>query len=503
MLNYSCAVLNAKIVGDDRIYFVPIRVCIGKYDKKNNLFYDYLSNSVIPNLSDSAYLNFDNAFSHVTSFLSVFKSSKSLSFNESLQKFLLKNRKKVTIARFDDEKNMFTFNEYDFDDLDLDDVKVRFYNMDRQTEMILDSREMLDSIFEQLSNSEKSSSDDNDGLVESENKLVRISQLYEDVKTEVISQDEPIKKIITAVYKNLMFDGKEMKSNILIYGSTGVGKTQILRSLSKRVGVPLWIEDMTKYTESGYKGGDVEDILYNLLENANMNQELAERSILVLDEIDKKAGNNGDSAVSKSDVLKGLLAIIEGGVFPLQYAEGQINFDTSKLTIVACGAFTELRDNKMSEKKTIGFSRENSTVMTNPEISIEDFQKFGMPLEFMGRFRTIVQMNELKKEDFIKILKTSALSPLNKYCEEMTKLGIKFEVTDVLYERLATQALKYKTGARALNVVVDQMFEDILFDVFDNTGGIESVNLSDKEDGVKLELRKRGKYAESVTEGRK
>ena len=103
MLNYSCAVLNAKIVGDDRIYFVPIRVCIGKYDKKNNLFYDYLSNSVIPNLSDSAYLNFDNAFSHVTSFLSVFKSSKSLSFNESIQKFLLANRKKVTIARFDDE----------------------------------------------------------------------------------------------------------------------------------------------------------------------------------------------------------------------------------------------------------------------------------------------------------------------------------------------------------------------------------------------------------------
>ena len=504
MLNYSCAVLNAKIVGDDRIYFVPIRVCIGKYDKKNNLFYDYLSNSVIPNLSDSAYLNFDNAFSHVTSFLSVFKSSKSLSFNESIQKFLLANRKKVTIARFDDEKNMFTFNEYDVDDLDLDDVKVRFYNMDRQTEMILDSREMLDSIFEQLSNSEKSSSDDNDGLVESENKLVRISQLYEDVKTEVISQDEPIKKIITAVYKNLMFDGKEMKSNILIYGSTGVGKTQILRSLSKRVGVPLWIEDMTKYTESGYKGGDVEDILYNLLENANMNQELAEKSILVLDEIDKKAGTNGDSAVSKSDVLKNLLAIIEGGVFPLQYAGGTIQFDTSKLTIVACGAFTELRESKLSKSKPIGFSGETHNIDTNPEITIEDFQKFGMPLEFMGRFRTIVQMNELKKEDFIKILKMSTLSPLNRYKAELEKLGIAFETSDDLYDKLATYALKCKTGARALNVVVDQLFEDILYEIFDNSESIESLRLSEKdEDGIKLELRKREKNERSEAEGRK
>ena len=166
-----------------------------------------------------------------------------------------------------------------------------------------------------------------------EKKQVKISDLYEGVKSEVISQDNQIKKIITAIYKNLMFDGKEMKSNILIYGPTGVGKTQILRSLSKRIGVPLWIEDMTKYTDSGYKGGDVEEILYNLFENANMNLELAQRSILVLDEIDKKAGTNGDSAVSKSDVLKNLLAIIEGDVFPLQYRGNTIQFDTSKLIL--------------------------------------------------------------------------------------------------------------------------------------------------------------------------
>ena len=504
MLNYNCAVLNGKLIENGRIYFFPIRVCIGKYDKKNNLFYDYLSNSVIPNLSDSAYLNFDNAFSHVTSILSVFKSFKTLSFTKTLQKFLLSVRKKVIVAKFDENKNIFLFSECDLDDLDDKNMKVKFYDMYESLAKILDSRDFLDSILEQLSDLSNESSKKNNTLDENESKLAKISKLCEDIKTEVISQDEPIKKIITAVYKNLMFEGREMKSNILIYGSTGVGKTQILRSLSKRVGVPLWIEDMTKYTESGYKGGDVEDILYNLLENANMNQELAEKSILVLDEIDKKAGTNGDSAVSKSDVLKNLLAIIEGGVFPLQYGGSTIQFDTSKLTIVACGAFTELRDGKLLKNKTIGFSGENKPVDTNPEITIEDFQEFGMPLEFMGRFRTIVQMNELKKEDFIKILKMSTLSPLNRYKTELEKLGIAFETSDDLYDKLAIQALKYKTGARALNVVVDQLFEDILYEIFDNSESIESLRLSEKDENeMKLELRKREKNERSEAEGRK
>ncbi len=501
MFKCSCAVLNKKIVKEDGIYFVPVRVCLGEYNSENNLFYDYLSHYLVPSISDSLYLNFDTAFSHVLSFSSIFKR---FGFNGVFQNFLLKCRKEAFVARFDFEEKVFVIDNYDVNDLAPSELGNNFYSIKKQVETILESREILDVIQQQLNILLDNHSSKGEIVCESENKLAKISQLYEDVKTEVISQDEPIKKIITAVYKNLMFDGKEMKSNILIYGPTGVGKTQILRSLSKRVGVPLWIEDMTKYTESGYKGGDVEDILYNLLENANMNQELAEKSILVLDEIDKKAGTNGDSAVSKSDVLKNLLAIIEGGVFPLQYAGGTIQFDTSKLTIVACGAFTELREGKLSKSKPIGFSGETHTVDTNPEITIEDFQKFGMPLEFMGRFRTIVQMNELKKEDFIKILKMSTLSPLNRYKAELEKLGIDFETSDDLYDKLAIYALKYKTGARALNVVVDQLFEDILYEIFDNSESIESLRLSEKdEDGIKLELRKREKNERSEAEGRK
>lgn len=503
MLNYSCAVVNAKIVGNGKLYFIPIRVCIGKFDKKNNVFHDYLANAIIPNLVDSAYLNFDNGFSHVTSLSSLLKFSKKLNLCEALQKFLAEKRKKVIVATFDTEKLLFTFKEFNAEDLRQEEIKVNFKNLDTQIKTIMDSRAMLIFRVEESANSAKKPDKDEDQMLSNKNGLSRISQIYEEMKTEIISQDNPIKKVITAVYKNIVFENSGMKSNILIYGSTGVGKTQIFRSLSKRINVPLWIEDMTKYTESGYKGGDVENILYNLLTNAQMDQELAEKSILVLDEIDKKAGANGEIAISKSDVLKSLLSIIEGGVFPIQLAGRTIQFDTSKLTIVACGAFTELRESKSAKSKTIGFSRETDDADTNPEFTMEDFQKYGMPLEFMGRFRTIVQMNELKKEDFIKILKASTLSPLNRYKAELEKLGIDFQTSDALYDKLATHALQYKTGARALNVVVDQLFEDILYDIFDNSESIESLRLAEKdEDGIKFELRKRETNGKCVAENK-
>ena len=500
MKKFSCAIMFNRIDIKNKIIFLPMRLCIGEYNKEKEIFFDYMSNSILPNINDSAYLGTNVAFGHVRNLSTIFKHNRSINIKKSLLNYVSNVRKEIVIATFDIESKKYVFNNCNSDNLDEDDFIITYPSQEEQIKRLEEEREMLETIVDELGE-EYAKILSSENTTDIEKKQVKISDLYEGVKSEVISQDNQIKKIITAIYKNLMFDGKEMKSNILIYGPTGVGKTQILRSLSKRIGVPLWIEDMTKYTDSGYKGGDVEEILYNLFENENMNLELAQRSILVLDEIDKKAGTNGDSAVSKSDVLKNLLAIIEGGVFPLQYRGNTIQFDTSKLTVVACGAFTDLRDSKMSKKKSIGFEKGEEEIPENErQITIEDFKKYGMPLEFMGRFRTIVQMNELKKEDFIKILKISALSPLNKYKEELAKMGINFEITDILYERLATQAIKYKTGARALNVVVDQMFEDILYDIFDNTEGIESLGISEKEDTVKLELKKRETYGKSVTQ---
>ena len=138
MLNYSCAVVNAKIVGNGKLYFIPIRVCIGKFDKKNNVFHDYLANAIIPNLVDSAYLNFDNGFSHVTSLSSLLKFSKKLNLCEALQKFLAEKRKKVIVATFDTEKLLFTFKEFNAEDLRQEGIKVNFKNLDTKIKRIMD-----------------------------------------------------------------------------------------------------------------------------------------------------------------------------------------------------------------------------------------------------------------------------------------------------------------------------------------------------------------------------
>ncbi len=501
MNKYNCAIMFNKIELESKIVFLPMRLCIGEYNVKDDVFHDYMSNSILPNIRDCSYLGLDTAFGNVMNIPNIFQVP---NVKKPLLKFVSESKNQVIVATFNMSEKKFVFKKVKLDDLREDDnLIVKYPNIEEQIERLKTEREMMDVTIDELAETFSELYTNPTTKNNVDDRPVKISELYEGIKSEVISQDKQIRKIITAVYKNLMFDGKEMKSNILIYGPTGVGKTQILRSLSKRIGVPLWIEDMTKYTESGYKGGDVEDILYNVLENANMNQSLAERSILVLDEIDKKAGSNGDNSISKSDVLKNLLSIIEGGIFPLNYRNEVIQFDTSKLTIVACGAFTDLRDRKLTKGKPIGFGKDEETPSVN-EITIEDFKAYGMPLEFIGRFRTIVQMNELNKEDFIKILKTSSLSPLKKYTEELEKLGIDFEVTDKIYDRLATQALKYKTGARALNIVVDQMFEDVLYDIFDNTSNVGSLDLVDDEKQVvRLELRKREKHEKREAEDSK
>lgn len=305
---------------------------------------------------------------------------------------------------------------------------------------------------------------------------INIEEAYEKIKSRVISQDEAIKKILTLIYKSRIFKGKQKKSNILVFGPTGVGKTEIFRTIGEIFNIPVHIEDMTLYTEIGYVGKSVEDILRHVYLNANGNLELAENSILVLDEIDKKASNSRSGYdFNKGDVLKSLLKIVEGGIFEVTIdRENSINFDTSNLTVVAAGAFSSLYE---ATNNIIGFNR-NKNVTVN-DIDIKALEKYGIPIEFLGRFNSLVRMNSLNKEDFITILKRSECSVLKGFIEEFKTLGIDLNLSERVYERIADKAISYKTGARSLNIVVENIFDDILFDVFKDTNNIESVNIND------------------------
>ena len=342
--------------------------------------------------------------------------------------------------------------------------------------------DLIDSYNEE--NSASRAEDIEKKMVESLNKP--INEVISKIKESIINQDEAIKKIVIAIYKYVLF-GNDMKSNILIYGPSGCGKTALINEISKLIDVPVNVENMTSYTASGFQGASVEDILLHIYRNADEDLARAERSILFLDEIDKKASKDAQSDIANGDVLKALLKIIEGGEFEIQTNPmfgDTIKFDTSKLLVIAGGAFTDLYNQKASEKKnSVGFGN-NVTSISNEvkygtELTIKDFEKFGMPLEFMGRFKTIIRMNTLSLENLVDIIKNSNLSEMKKYLSKLENMGIKVTIPDSVYERIAKLAHSYGTGARGLNIVVDNVFENVLYEIFNGIKDVEEVSLGE------------------------
>ncbi|MEG2147131.1 MAG: AAA family ATPase [Bacilli bacterium] len=437
---YNRAILLEKIdIDDEEYYLYPKRILFGNLvgDKKD-YFYDALS--------DRIYHNIVNDGGENEYFCILPSKEKTKNANDKAALSLLDNMKKyicvcnsidktgviISSQEFYETYDMIPKNEY------LNDYARANGNKISLTRIHSDKKEF--NIFD-----------------------YSINDLISSVKRTVIAQDDAVKTIITAIYKNLVFGTNEMKSNILICGPTGCGKTEIIRSVSKVIGVPVLIEDITRYTPSGYVGGDIDNILYKLYLNANEDLGLAQRSILVLDEIDKKVDSEKKGDSFKKDVLNSLLKIIEGGVFDIKTSSNKrINFDTSKLTIIVCGAFSDLLEKR---ENSIGFSPDKR-VNNYGEISNEDLIKYGIPPEFIGRINVFSQVKELAKDDLVRILNESDKSPLLIYKNSLSNIGVEVNINDQIIDKIASLACSKKTGARALKLVTDSVFESVLFDIF-------------------------------------
>ena len=282
-----------------------------------------------------------------------------------------------------------------------------------------------------------------------------ISTMYSSIKKTIVSQDEQIMQILTALFKNqkvvqsnLDIDLiSKLKENILIYGSTGTGKTEILKRISKLYNIPIVIEDATSLSETGYVGRNITDMLKDLCLAANDNIKLAEKGILVIDEFDKLAEKPGDTQthITRLGVQRSLLKLLDGTLFYF----GNKQFDSSRLTVVGVGAFTGIT-NRDDYKK----------------LTAEDFMKYGIMRELIGRFSKTIAMNPLEKEDIIKILKNSDFSPLNTYQKLFEMLQVKFEFNDDFIEYIADLAIAKKSGARSLKTVFDDCIGSALFRIF-------------------------------------
>ncbi|MBR3163663.1 MAG: AAA family ATPase [Clostridia bacterium] len=302
-------------------------------------------------------------------------------------------------------------------------------------------------------------------------KIPELKELERDVLKYIIGQDDQVRQIITSIYRTLVFPS--IKSNILIIGNSGTGKTATIKQIAQMLGLPCTIEDATKYTQEGYYGADVTDMVFNLIENADNDIARAWNGIIVIDEIDKKANSGDQHDVAGVEVLKSLLKIIEGTtvmVPPPDYMGDLIPFDTHNLVIIFMGAFPGLeriRDLRLN-KNSMGFARTEIKQGGSTKYIKQDLVKYGLPEEFVGRIDTIVEMNNLGYQELVQILKQSKLSIFRRYQVELKRLGLTLEYDDELFAEIAKASLVVDTGARELSNTVNHVFEKIIYEVLSN-----------------------------------
>jgi ATP-dependent Clp protease ATP-binding subunit ClpX len=313
-------------------------------------------------------------------------------------------------------------------------------------------------------------------------------EIHEILNQNIIGQEHTKKVISVSVYnhyKRLLQeeDGDDIhidKSNILLIGKTGVGKTEFARVLAKTLNVPLAIGDATTITESGYVGEDCESLLRKLIVEADMNLDLAERGIIYIDEIDKIAKTNSNVSITRDvsgeGVQQTLLKMLEGKICDVPPQGGRkhpeqqyIPVDTTNILFICGGTFTGLDQiiAKRLGKKKIGFGQETFSEKEKDEliskVEVEDLVQFGMIPEFLGRLPIISCLHELDEESLVRIL----IEPKNALIKQYQKLfkmegcGLEFNPQALKY--IAKQAKKRETGARGLRSIVEKIMLDIMY----------------------------------------
>lgn len=322
----------------------------------------------------------------------------------------------------------------------------------------------------------------------------------------IIGQEDAKKTLSVAVYnhyKRLISDGLNNinktssnipaeltdveieKSNILLIGPTGCGKTLLAQTLARTLDVPFAIADATTLTEAGYVGEDVENIILRLIQAADYNVKKAECGIIYVDEIDKISRTTDNVSISRDvsgeGVQQALLKILEGTICNVPPKGGRkhpeeeyIKVDTKNILFICGGAFSDL-DKIVKErvgKKVLGFNTENDETSAKQnilhELQSEDLIKFGLIPEFIGRLPAISILDNLTKEDLKNVLLSTKNALIKQYAKLLAMDNIKLTITDDAIDEIAEHALKMKTGARALRSTLEKLMLDIMYSTPEN-----------------------------------
>ncbi len=324
-------------------------------------------------------------------------------------------------------------------------------------------------------------------------------KIKESLDEYVIGQEKAKKVISVAVYNHYKrvaagsaADDIEIeKSNMLMIGPTGSGKTYLVKTLARLLDVPLAIADATSLTEAGYIGDDIESVLSKLLAAADNDVEKAERGIVFIDEIDKiaKKKNTHQRDVSGESVQQGMLKLLEGAEVEVPVGANSKNamvpletINTKNILFICGGAFPDLEDvikERLNKQSSIGFRADLKDKYDNEKnllrrVTVEDIRKFGMIPEFIGRLPVIFTLDALDEDMMVTILKEPKNAILKQYQKLLALDEVKLEFTEGALRAIARKAMEKDTGARALRAIIEEFMLDIMYEIpkDDNIGQV-------------------------------